>query len=494
MRYLALDIGTTTIKGMVYDGEGKALSFAEGKTKSYSSEPDFMEKDAEESYKVILGVLRRLIQEVKKEKQTIGFISLSSYMHSLMAVDSDGEILSPLMMWNDGRSFKYALDYKHNVIGQKIYENTGTPIHAMTPLYKLMWIRDKEPEIFEKAHKFISMKEYLLYKMTNEFAIDHSMASATGMFDLKTLDWNELALSEIGIKKDRLSTPCPTTTIFNSMTIKFQEAIGADVPIPIVIGATDGCLASLGSHGTKKNTGVVTIGTSGAVRVISDTPLIDREARTFTYILDKEHYVSESATNNGGVVYEWMKELVGDSDDLDLSLSKSQPGAKGLIFLPYITGERAPYYNSKLRGSFLGLSIHHSKHDLMEAAIEGVSFALKEVYDILSSLVPEVDALYANGGFIKSEIWIKRLASILKKKIIISDQGDTALFGAYLLGLKAIGVINSYEESEPYFQGERVYEPEQSEVLDELFLIYQEAVSKNVLILEKLSSLQDNRL
>ncbi len=493
MRYLALDIGTTTIKATVYDGEGKALSCAEGKTKTYSSEPGFMEKDAEESYKVIIDVLKPLIEEVRTEKHTIGFISLSSYMHSLMVVGRHGEILSPLMMWNDGRAFEYALDYRDNGMGQKIYEHTGTPIHAMSPLYKLMWFRDNEPEIFKKAYKFISMKEFLLYKMTNEFAIDHSMASATGMFDLKTLDWNDLALREIGLKKDRLSTPCPTTTIFNTMTKEFQEAIGAEEPFPIVIGATDGCLASLGSHGTRKNTGVVTIGTSGAVRVISDTPLIDKEARTFSYILDDGLYVSGGATNNGGIVYEWIRELIVDHEDLDLSLSKSQPGAKGLIFLPFITGERAPHYNSKLRGSFLGLSIHHGKHDLMEAAIEGVCFALKEVYEILSSLVPEVHVIYANGGFIKSEIWIKRLSCILKKKIIVSDQGDAALFGAYLLGLKAIGVIDSYDAGEIYFQGERVYEPEVSEVLDDLFLIYQEAVGKNVSILEKLSGLQDNR-
>lgn len=493
MRYLALDIGTTTIKGLIYDEQGKMIFLAEGKTKNYSCEPNLMEKDGEESLEIIIDVLRSLVQAVKEEKETIGFISLSGYMHSLMAVDLEGNPLTRLMMWNDGRSFEYATKYKDNGSGQKIYENTGTPIHAMGPLYKLMWLRDKESEIFEKAHKFISMKEFLLYKMTNEFAIDHSMASATGMFDLKTLDWNDLALREIALKKDRLSTPCPTTTIFNTMTKEFQEAIGAEEPFPIVIGATDGCLASLGSHGTRKNTGVVTIGTSGAVRVISDTPLIDKEARTFSYILDEGLYVSGGATNNGGIVYEWIRELIVDHEDLDLSLSKSQPGAKGLIFLPFITGERAPYYNSKLRGSFLGLSIHHNKHDLMEATIEGVCFALKEVYTILSSLVPEVDVIYANGGFIKSEIWIKRLSSILKKKIIVSDQGDAALFGAYLLGLKAIGVIKNYEESEIYFQGEKVYEPEVSEVLDDLFLIYQEAVGKNVSILEKLSGLQDNR-
>lgn len=491
MRYLALDIGTTTIKGVVYDEQGTLISLKEGKTKNYSPEPDFMEKDAIESYFVIVEVLKELVASVQEDNETLGFISTSCYMHSVMAVDQHANPLTRLMMWNDGRAHEYANRYKKNGIGHRIYENTGTPIHPMSPLYKIMWIRDKQAHVFENAHKFISMKEYLFFKMTGEFMVDHSIASATGMFDLKTLDWNEEALSETGLSKDKLSMPYPTTTVVRTMTKAFQEQIGSKEKIPLVIGASDGCLANLGSHGTKKNTGVVTIGTSGAVRVVTDTPLIDKQARTFTYILDEDLYVSGGATNNGGIVYEWMKELIGDKEDLDQVLKQSQPGARGLIFLPFITGERAPYWNSRLRGSFLGLARHHSKNDLMEAAIEGSSFALKDVFLILQSLVKNIDVVYANGGFTKSKMWIKRLASILDKKVIISDQGDAALFGAYLLGLKATGVIEHLEDSESYFQEEKVYIPEKSQVLEELFLIYQQAIIKNQEILEKLSNLHD---
>lgn len=491
MRYLALDMGTTTIKGLVYDENGTMVFLEEAKTKTYSPKSDYMEKDGEECYEAVLSILKSLVKSVQEEKETLGFISLSCYMHSVMAVDRIGKPLTRLMMWNDGRAYDYTARYKANGVGYRIYEKTGTPIHPMAPLYKLMWLRDYETEVFKNAHKFISMKEFLVYRMTGDYLVDYAMASATGMFDLKALTWNEMALEEIGLEEDRLSTPCPTTTIKHKLLKEFMDKIGAKEEIPLVLGATDGCLANLGSHGTRKNTGVVTIGTSGAVRVVTDQPLIDKEARTFSYILDEGLYVSGGATNNGGLVYEWMTELFGDEEDLDQVLGKSQMGAKGLIFLPFITGERAPYWNSRLRGSFLGLSQHHSPYDLMEAAIEGVSFALLDVFMILQSLVSPVEVIYANGGFTKSTLWIRRLASIFQKDMIISNQGDAALFGAYLLGLKATGVIEHLEDSEAYFHEERVYQPEESKLLPSLFQIYKEAIVKNQQILEKLSSLQE---
>lgn len=448
MNYIAIDIGTTSTKGILF-GEGfKELRKVVSENKTLkNSDSRISEMDPMEVYQGVKEILGQLLQD-GEESNKISFISFSAYMHSVILVDGDGNPLTHAMLWSDGRAESYATSYKLSGKGLEYYKRTGTPVHPMSPLYKIMWLKNEEPAIFKKAMKIVSIKEFVLEKMVGEYLVDESMASATGMFNLVQRDWDAEILRDLEIERDMLSKPVPTTTVLPHMTESFKSTMGISEDIPIVIGATDGCLANLGSVGYKKDL-VITIGTSGAARIISDQPFLDEKGSTFCYILDAEHYMVGGAINNGGNAYEWFRkniavqksasstdEKIGDFESFNDNLRDSIPGSQGLLFLPFLTGERAPYYDSKLRGSFLGLAMNHGLGDMQRAVLEGVCYSIKEVVEILKPMMPEEGEIHVNGGFTRSKEWVKILSEVLGEELILSKNYESACIGAIILGLE----------------------------------------------------------
>jgi len=403
--------------------------------------------DPMEVYQGVKEVLSQLLEN-REDDQKISLISFSAYMHSVILVDRKGNPLTNAMLWSDGRAESYASEYKLSGKGLEYYKRTGTPIHPMSPLYKIMWLKNEEPAIFKKAAKIVSIKEFVLEKMMGEYLVDESMASATGLFNLEQRDWDEEILGDLEIERDMLSSPVPTTTVLPQMTEKFKAEMGISEGIPIVIGATDGCLANLGSVGYEKDL-VITIGTSGAARIISDHPFLDEKGSTFCYILDAEHYMIGGAINNGGNAYEWFRKNIsaqksssskdendGDFESFNDNLKHTIPGSQGLLFLPFLAGERAPYYDSKLRGSYIGLTMNHGLGDMQRAVLEGICYSIKEVAEILRPMMPEEGRIHVNGGFTRSKEWVKILSEILGEELIISKNYESACIGAVILGLK----------------------------------------------------------
>lgn len=441
MSYIAIDIGTTSTKGILF-GEGfKELKKVVSVNKTLkNSDSRISEMDPEEVYQGVKEILRKLLLN-REDNQLISFISFSAYMHSVILVDDRGNPLTHAMLWSDSRAESYATSYKISGKGLEYYKRTGTPIHPMSPLYKIMWLKNEEPELFKKAAKMISIKEFILEKMAGEYLVDESMASATGLFNLVERDWDAEILRDLDIGRDMLSTPVPTTKVLPRMTEKFKFEMGISEDIPMVMGATDGCLANLGAVGYKKDL-VITIGTSGAARIISDQPFLDEKGSTFCYILDAEHYIIGGAINNGGNAYEWFRKNVStdeNPDDFEAfndNLNGSIPGSQGLLFLPFLTGERAPYYDSKLRGSFIGLAMNHEPGDLQRAVLEGVCFSIKEVVEILKPMMPDDGSIHVNGGFTRSKEWVKILSEVLGHELILSKNYESACIGAIILGLE----------------------------------------------------------
>lgn len=490
MNYLSLDIGTTTIKGILYDEKGNVVKQACAESKTISPEVGYMEQNPDEVITFAYGVIRELVDYTKINGEEIGFLSLSSYMHSIMAVDSKYIPMTNILLWSDNRSHEFARIYKNNGLGLQFYKETGTPIHPMSPLYKLMWIKDREPEIFRNAHKFISMKGYLVQKITGKCFVDHSLASATGIFNIHEHKWDEEVLNEIGITADRLENPVETTTVLDITGDDFIKHTGLKSDTKLIIGASDGCLANLGSHGLDAGTGVVTIGTSGAVRVVTDRPVIEPNGRLFSYILANDFYVSGGALNNGGIVFQWFKELFNEDFNLDEIFYDYTNINNGLLFLPFLNGERAPYWNPKLKGSYLGINHDHDQKDFLYATIQGINFGIKDVLSILEESGSKVDKVFANGGFTKSDFWVNRLSAILDRPVNVLDQGDAACFGAYLLGLKAIGIISSWSECSGYFRNSKEYHSPNLAIDDAMFSLYKQSIENNMKVFSSLSDLQ----
>jgi gluconokinase len=366
--------------------------------------------------------------------QLIG-VCFSSAMHGLIAVDKNCKPLTDMLTWADLRSKDYANRLKNTEQGKKIYERTGTPIHPMSPLFKLMWLKDNEPAIFNTAH--------------------NSVASATGLFDIYDLKWNDEALHIAGISTDRLSMPVPVTHIL-------KDKAG----VPFIIGGSDGCLAHIGSNALNNGDVSLTIGTSGAVRIMTTAPVKDSLQRVFNYILTDGLYISGGPVNNGGNLLQWftvnfLKKPFAAPAHFEEFIEEAlsvPAGSDDLIFLPYIYAERAPVWDADAKGMFFGITSTHTVAHFMRAIMEGISFGLLSVLQTLEDVTGNVGSIYVSGGFVKSEKWVLLLADVLGKTLHVTQAQDSSAAGAAMIGMKALGIIDSFDETS-FFRVDRSFEP-----------------------------------
>lgn len=455
--YMGVDIGTTSTKAVLFDKLGKVIG---SETIFYpldTPNPLIAEQDPQEIFRAVLGTIRETVRKSFIKPEALKLVSFSSAMHSLIAVDAKGNLLTQSITWADTRSSKYAKKIKEEMNGHEIYLRTGTPIHAMSPLSKLVWLKAEKPEVCKRASKFIGIKEFVFHELFGEYIIDHSIASATGLFNLEQLEWDEGALEVAGVTPDKLSEPVPTTHQMTGIVPEHAAFMGIPEDVPFIVGASDGVLANLGVNAIEPGVLAVTIGTSGAIRTVSPVPKTDPKGRTFCYALTENHWIVGGPVNNGGIVLRWLRDEFASSevetakrlgidpyDVLTKIASTVNPGADGLLFHPYLTGERAPLWNANARGSFFGLSIHHKKQHMIRAVLEGIVFNLYTVLLAVEELTGEPARIQASGGFARSEMWRQLMADVFDKPVIIPESFESSCLGAVVLGMYATGEINDF--------------------------------------------------
>lgn len=451
---IGIDIGTGSAKAIAMNYVGDVIHTAQVSYPTLHPKQGYHEQVPEIIWQAFLKCIFLITQH--QEKSPVA-VSLSSAMHSIIPVDKNGHALMQMIIWADNRSASIATKIHQSSAAEMIYEQTGTPIHAMSPLCKLQWLKTHEPDLFNNTFKFISIKEFIWYKLFKRFEVDYSIASATGLLDIEKLTWNENALDVAMIKTEQLSTLVNPTHHLSSMDDNLCKQMGVSEGTPFFIGASDGCLANVGSFATDEGVMALTIGTSGAVRITRKSPILNFEAMTFNYRLDDTAYICGGPTNNGGVILKWYAENFlgkklenpGDYALLLNTLIKSNPGSEGLIFLPYVLGERAPIWNSDACGVFFGIRGHHNQSHFTRAVIEGISMAL---YDIAHRMIENglsFKQIHVSGGFIHSHVWLQILANIFGKKICLINTADASAIGAAYLAMKALGLIDHYNQLKP---------------------------------------------
>jgi gluconokinase len=384
-------------------------------------------------------------------------MSLSSAMHSLMVLNKKNKPITPLITWADTRSAGIAERLRNLPEAEHIYNATGTPIHSMSPLCKIIWLRENKPHIFETAFKFISIKEFIWYRLFGKYETDHSIASATGLFNIESLEWNEPSLQLCGIKPSQLSELVPTDFIRKDIIPATASLLSIPATTSFCIGASDGCLANAGSYALDKGTAALTIGTSGAVRIASPKPILNFGAMSFNYLLDNKTFICGGPVNNGGNIVDWLFSTFlnnnnpseKDYKDLFKTISKIPVGCKGLIFLPYLYGERSPVWDERSSGIFFGIKPFHTKAFFLRAILEGICYSMNQVLEIVESSTKKIRQLNAGGGFINSKTWLKILADITGKKLCLIETEDSSAVGAVLLNMKALKMIKNYSSLKP---------------------------------------------
>lgn len=455
---IGVDIGTTSTKAVVYTEGGRIVAHHAVEYPLLRPLPDAAEQDPEQILDAVVEAIRLAIAGCDAAGRQVICVAFSAAMHSVIAVDAEGRTLTRCITWADNRAAAQAERIRSEQGGESIYRRTGTPIHPMSPLVKLAWLRETQPELFGRAARFVGIKEFVFWKFFGVWCVDHSIASATGLLELATLDWDAEALRVAGVQRSQLSDLVPTTHRVRGLRPEVATALGLGADTPFVIGANDGVLSNLGMDSIAPGEVAVTIGTSGAIRAVLDRPLTDPSGRTFCYCLTERHWVVGGPVNNGGIVLRWMLDTFAGAeaetarrlgldpyDALSRIAERVPAGSEGLLFHPYLAGERAPYWNADLRGSFFGLALHHRKEHMIRAVLEGVIFNLRSVLPAVESLVGRSERIKASGGFARSALWRQMLADIFDREVVVPQGFESSCLGAAVLGLYAIGRIDSLD-------------------------------------------------
>lgn len=458
---LGIDIGTGSTKVVAFGLDSVPLALATRHYQTNSPKLGYSEQDPDLIWTSFQQCLQEVIDKLSRPPKALCF---SSAMHSLIPVNKKGDKLLDMMTWADCRSDEIATRLKESSQGMDIYLASGMALHAMSPLCKIIWIRENRPDIFDQTFKFISIKEYIWFKLFNEYTIDYSIASATGMLDISKPVWNKDLLQIAGIGEDKLSTLVDTNYAISSSR---SDNILLGTEVSCIVGASDGCLANLGSFALSRGIAAVTIGTSGAVRIATDRPILDNFALTFSYRLDENTFICGGPVNNGGNVLQWLiTNFLGKNfndqsiQEVFRSVELVEPGSNGLIFLPYLQGERAPIWDAKSSGAFVGIRSIHTQAHFCRAALEGVCYALTEVLLAIENNSHTIDRIHVSGGFVNSNIWMQLLADISGKQIKQFPTEDASALGAAFMAIKGLGLNGGQYPTQPDEEKANTIEPD----------------------------------
>jgi len=428
--YIGIDIGTTATKAICFDINGNVIKQVSNAYPMYHPKPDWSVQNPREILQTVIDCIGEITKGIQPQ-----FISFSSAMQSIIAIDETGKPLTDAILWADNRANAIAEKLKNSDKGKLFYQKTGIPIHPFSPLTKIAWFKEFDSVIFSKTYKFISIKEYVWHHLTNEYCTDTSMASGNGLLNIHTLQWDTEILEFLDLKPEQLSTVCEVT----------HQSKGVSDDFLYVIGGGDGALANLGTGAMNKGCIALTIGTSGAVRLPIDKPYLDEQMRTQCYHLMNDQYLTLGAVNNGAIILQWVRETLLKTDQSFEALfeeaEKIQAGSEGLLFVPYLLGERAPIWDAAAQGSLLGMQITHTQAHLVRATLEGILYGLFQITEIL---LPDPEKrkqtkVMASGGFGKSELWLQMVADIFQMEVETSQTIEGSAWGAVLIGMKSIG-------------------------------------------------------
>lgn len=487
---IALDIGTTSTKGIlcnVHDFKRMhttgqpVVEIAGSDSSSYPSffpKPGYAEQDPDHILEAVVTVVSSLTKNIPpKDVRAVVF---SGILHSMLPVDTNCRPLTRVLLWNDMRAKKQSDILFSRVDDNDVHRRTGCTIHPMYYPARLLWFKQEAGDILKKTHKFISIKEYVLHNFFGKFVTDRSTASGTGIWNLTTQDWDQDLLAELGFDWRLFSEVLEPTTEVGGLRREFAMKMGLNTGTPWIIGATDGPLAHLGSVGIDKNAMSLTVGTSAALRKIETKPTVHIETGLWCYYLTDGFWITGGVIQDAGNVFNWLSEVIFEKDvrtvfDLvEKSAETVPPGADGLFYFPYMSGERSPHYNPDARAAVIGMTFSHKREHILRSLMEGVCYRISTLYNVLSE--GKDYRLVLTGGIVDSPAWMQITADFLGRNLWKPGRRYAVAWGALLLALKALGAIDFPADIQWFVQtGDRIdYDPGTHSRYKEIRTLYEQ--------------------
>ncbi len=455
MQYtIGLDIGTTGVKGLLVDHTGGIVTSATDGYPMFTLKPLWSEQDPDAWWSSGQKVFRLLFQRSGIRAEDVVGIGLTGQMHGLVLLDAGGKVLRRCIMWNDQRTAEECSRMTERIGFSRLMNITGNPVLAGFTAPKLLWVREHEPEIYSRIAHVLLPKDYIRYKLTGEFAGDVSDASGTSLFDVRNRRWSAELLDALEIPRAWMPVLHESPEPAGRVSAEAAAATGCCAGVPVCGGAGDQAAGAVGTGIVEPGAVSVTIGTSGVVFAHTDRPMIESEGRlhAFCHAVPGAWHLMGVTLAAGGSL-RWFRDAlcreecslaksrgIDPYDVLMEEAAESAAGAEGLIFLPYLSGERTPYADPNVRGSFIGLTVRHGKPEMVRAVLEGVAFSLRDCLELMKGIGLRIEHVRVAGGGARSALWRQILADVFNAELLSVATPDAAPYGASLLAAVAAGI------------------------------------------------------
>ncbi len=444
---LGLDVGTSGARCVAIDETGRLLAEAASEYPLHSPRPGWSEQDPEDWWEASRTVLGRVALKVGQDVAGIG---LTGQMHGAVFLDGADAIIRPALLWNDQRTQEQCDEITRLVGRDELIRIAGNPALTGFQAPKLLWLREEEPRAYARMRRLLLPKDYIRLRLTGQAATDVSDASGTLLLDLRSRSWSDEILGTLEIPRRWLPEVFEGPEASGGVLAGVAGELGLRPGIPVAAGGGDNAAGAVGSGIIAGGLASCSIGTSGVLFAHSDALRLDPSGRlhAFCHAVPNRYHLMGVSLSAGGSL-RWWRDILGNAtyEEMGLLAAQAPPGSEGLVFVPYLTGERSPHLDPLARGAFFGLSSRHSAAHLTRAVMEGVAFSLRDSLDLMKELGEAPTQVRVTGGGARSDLWRQVLADVFDCRIVrtASDQGPA--FGAALLASVAAGVHTNVEEA-----------------------------------------------
>jgi xylulokinase len=443
---LGIDVSTTGAKALLVDEQGSVVSSATTPLTLFTLRPLWSEQDPREWWDGTVQSVRRVLEQAGIGGESIAAVGLTGQMHGLVLLDADGEVLRPAILWNDQRTGPQCDEIRRRIGKERLIQIAGNDALTGFTAPKVLWVQQNEPEIYGQAAHLLLPKDYVRYRLTGEYAVDKADGSGTILFDLAQRDWSPELLSALDIPAGWLPTTYEGPQVTGQVSQAAAEETGLAIGTPVVGGGGDQSAQAVGVGAVEPGIIALTLGTSGVVFAATRTPLIEMQGRlhAFCHALPGTWHLMGVMLSAAGSL-QWYRDTLAPGEEFDALTEEARqvpPGSEGLLFLPYLTGERTPYPDPLARGAWVGLTVRHERAHLTRAVLEGVAFGLKDSFLLIQQAgLGDLHQVRVSGGGARSALWQQILADVLGVELVTVNTTEGAAYGAALLAAVGAGVF-----------------------------------------------------
>lgn len=437
--FLGIDSSTTGVKALIIDDKGGVIGSATSDLSLSTPYPLWSEQDPHDWWQGAVNSITRVLQETDLSGDDISAIGLTGQMHGLTLLDEAGEVLRPAILWNDQRTGAQCDEIRAKLGGKAhLVELTGNDALTGFTAPKILWVREHEPEVYAQVKHILLPKDYVRYKLTGDYAVDKADGAGTLLMNVKKRAWSKQVLEGLEIPSEWLPTAYEGPEITGTVAPVAAGVTGLRAGTPVVAGGGDQAAQAVGVGAVEPGIIALTLGTSGVVFASAAEPFIEPEGRLHAFchaVPGRWHMMGVMLSAAGSL--RWYRDTMAAGVDFDRLLARTKdipPGSEGLLFLPYLTGERTPHPDPLARGAFVGLTIRHTQPHLTRAVLEGVAFGLRDSFELMKSAgLVDIKQVRGSGGGTQSPVWRQILADVLNVELVTVNTTEGAAYGAALL-------------------------------------------------------------